>query len=135
MWLAKLEVRLVFQEIAKRLRSIEQMASHAYVRSNFVGGIKSYQFASPKIEELKMARQRLRLLFCDHLNIFEHSSATSTAPDNLAQALDELEADKVLVEAVGSLLVDNHVFMKRAEVEKTAKLEGESLRDFYINYI
>ena len=40
MWLAKLEVRVVFQEIAKRLRSIEQVGQHAYVRSNFVGGIK-----------------------------------------------------------------------------------------------
>ena len=40
MWLAKLEVRVVFQEIAKRLRAIEQVGSHAYVRSNFVGGIK-----------------------------------------------------------------------------------------------
>ena len=66
---------------------------------------------------------------------FEHSSATSAAPDNLSQALDELEADKTLKQAVGAMLVDNHMFMKRAEVEKTAKLEGESLRDFYINYI
>ncbi len=40
MWLAKLEVRIVFQEISKRLRSIEQVGQHAYVRSNFVGGIK-----------------------------------------------------------------------------------------------
>jgi cytochrome P450 len=39
-WLAKLEVRIVFQEIAKRLKSIEQIAPHAFVRSNFVGGIK-----------------------------------------------------------------------------------------------
>lgn len=66
---------------------------------------------------------------------FEHSSATSAAPDNLSQALDELEADKVLAEAVGTVLVDNHVFMKRAEVEKTAQLVGDALRDFYINYI
>jgi cytochrome P450 len=39
-WLARLEVRVVFQEIAKRIKSIEQTAPHAYVRSNFVGGIK-----------------------------------------------------------------------------------------------
>ncbi len=39
-WLAKLEVRIVFQEIAKRIKSIEQAGPHAYVRSNFVGGIK-----------------------------------------------------------------------------------------------
>ncbi len=40
MWLARLEVRVVFQELAKRLNSIEQTGPHAYVRSNFVGGIK-----------------------------------------------------------------------------------------------
>jgi cytochrome P450 len=39
-WLARLEVRIVFQEIAKRIKSIEQIAAHAFVRSNFVGGIK-----------------------------------------------------------------------------------------------
>jgi glutamine synthetase len=66
---------------------------------------------------------------------FEHSSATSAAPDNLSQALDELEKDQVLRQAVGEVLAENHIFMKRAEVEKTSKLEGEALRDFYINYI
>jgi glutamine synthetase len=66
---------------------------------------------------------------------FEHSTATSAAPDNLPEALDELEKDKVLREAVGDMLAQNLVFMKRAEVEKTAKLEGDALRDFYINYI
>jgi cytochrome P450 len=39
-WLARLEVRVIFQEIAKRLKSIEQTGPHAFVRSNFVGGIK-----------------------------------------------------------------------------------------------
>jgi cytochrome P450 len=39
-WLARLEVRIVFQEIARRIKAIEQTAAHAFVRSNFVGGIK-----------------------------------------------------------------------------------------------
>jgi glutamine synthetase len=66
---------------------------------------------------------------------FEHTSATSAAPENLSQAMDELEKDTVLSEAVGQVLVDNQVFMKRAEVEKTKELAGDALRDFYINYI
>jgi glutamine synthetase len=66
---------------------------------------------------------------------FEHSSATSAAPDNLSQALDALEADQELSAAVGQMLVDNHVFMKRAEVQKTEKLVGDALREFYINYV
>jgi len=40
MWLARLEVRVLFQEIARRVKSIEQTGPHAFLRSNFVGGIK-----------------------------------------------------------------------------------------------
>ena len=41
MWLARLEVRVLFQELAKRIRSIEPAGEHRFLRSNFVGGIKS----------------------------------------------------------------------------------------------
>lgn len=40
MWLAKLEVAIVMQELARRLDGIEQVADHAYLRSNFIHGIK-----------------------------------------------------------------------------------------------
>lgn len=40
MWLARLEVRVLFQELAKRIKSIEQTGPHEYLRSNFVGGVK-----------------------------------------------------------------------------------------------
>jgi cytochrome P450 len=40
MWLAKLEVAIVMQELAKRLDTIEQIADHSYLRSNFIHGIK-----------------------------------------------------------------------------------------------
>ena len=41
MWLARLEVRLLFQEFARRVKSIEQTGPLQYLRSNFVGGIKT----------------------------------------------------------------------------------------------
>ena len=41
MWLARPEVRVLFEELAKRLRSIEPAGDHKFLRSNFVGGIKS----------------------------------------------------------------------------------------------
>mgnify|MGYP003668796471 FL=1 len=41
MWLAKLEVKIVLQEIARRVKTIEQTAPHSYLRSNFIHGIKS----------------------------------------------------------------------------------------------
>jgi cytochrome P450 len=40
MWLARLEVRVVLQEVAARVRRIEQAARHDYLRSNFILGIK-----------------------------------------------------------------------------------------------
>ena len=41
MWLARLEVRVLFEELAKRLRSIEPAGDQKFLRSNFVGGLKS----------------------------------------------------------------------------------------------
>ncbi len=41
MWLARLEVRVLFEELAKRISSIEPAGPHKFVRSNFVNGIKS----------------------------------------------------------------------------------------------
>ena len=40
MWLARLEVRVLMQTFAARVKNLEQIAPHAFVRSNFVGGIK-----------------------------------------------------------------------------------------------
>ena len=40
MFLAKLEVRVVLEEMAARVDKIEQTASHDYLRSNFILGIK-----------------------------------------------------------------------------------------------
>ncbi len=40
MWLARLELRVLLQELVKRVSSIEIVDDVEYVRSNFVGGIK-----------------------------------------------------------------------------------------------
>ena len=40
MWLAKLEVRVLMEELAARVARIEPAGPHVYLRSNFVGGIK-----------------------------------------------------------------------------------------------
>jgi len=41
MWLARLEVRVLFEELVKRVRKVEPAGPHQFLRSNFVGGIKS----------------------------------------------------------------------------------------------
>ena len=40
MHLARLEVRILFEELAKRVKHIEPDGAHRFLRSNFVGGIK-----------------------------------------------------------------------------------------------
>ncbi|MFN3937859.1 MAG: cytochrome P450 [Gemmobacter sp.] len=40
MWLARLEVRVLFQELARRIRAIEPAGEARFLRSNFIGGIK-----------------------------------------------------------------------------------------------
>ncbi|MEM7194543.1 MAG: cytochrome P450 [Pseudomonadota bacterium] len=40
MWLARLEIRVLMQELSSRITKIEQTGDHEYLRSNFVGGIK-----------------------------------------------------------------------------------------------
>jgi hypothetical protein len=40
MWLAKLELRVLLQALAARVRRVEPAGPHAFLRSNFVGGIK-----------------------------------------------------------------------------------------------
>ena len=40
MWLARLEVKILLQELVKRIGRIEQTGAHEFLRSNFIGGIK-----------------------------------------------------------------------------------------------
>ena len=66
---------------------------------------------------------------------FDKIDAKQGTAVDLKRAMNDLEADTVLVDAVGRSLVDNHIFMKRKEVIKTRDLEGDGLRDFYVYFL
>jgi glutamine synthetase len=66
---------------------------------------------------------------------FELTDAEEGVAEGLAGALVDLSADVVLCAAVGRELVDNQLFMREAEVEKTASLDHAALRDFYIPFL
>ncbi|MGH1415216.1 MAG: glutamine synthetase [Pelagimonas sp.] len=66
---------------------------------------------------------------------FENTDAKDGVALDLKRAMDDLEKDRALGDAVGRLLVYNHVYMKRKEVRKTRDLEGDQLRDFYVYYV
>jgi len=66
---------------------------------------------------------------------FELTDATEGVAADLAGAIDDLRADSVLADAVGPMLVDNQLFMREAEVDKTADMDHTALRDFYIPFL
>lgn len=66
---------------------------------------------------------------------FEQTDAKNGVAADLTGAINDLEADTVLTAAVGQILCDNQIFMRRMEAEKTAEMDADSLRDFYINFI
>ena len=66
---------------------------------------------------------------------FENTDADQGVAADLSAAIDDLESDIVLAGAIGQGLVDNHVFMKRQEVEKTAGLDVEGEQNFYAHFI
>ena len=66
---------------------------------------------------------------------FDRIDAGQGVAASLGEAMEDLQADAALCAAVGQGLCDNHIFMKRAEVDKTAALEGDALRDFYVWYV
>lgn len=66
---------------------------------------------------------------------FEVTDANEGVGADLAAAIADLAADEVLGDAVGRMLVDNQLFMRTAEVEKTAEMDEISLRNFYIPFL
>jgi glutamine synthetase len=65
----------------------------------------------------------------------EDKDATESVAETLTGALDALQADTVLTQAIGQGLVDNHIGIKRHEVTRTAGLDEQALRDHYIRFI
>ncbi len=66
---------------------------------------------------------------------FEQTDANEGVAADLAGAIADLAADTPLGDAVGRMLVDNQLFMRTAEVEKTSAMDEISLRNFYIPFL
>ena len=56
-------------------------------------------------------------------------------PHSLPEALDALERDRALTQAVGQELVDNLVAIKRAEIAELADKDEQAIFDYYAHYI
>ena len=71
---------------------------------------------------------------CEEGDGLETANTVRCAPENLSLALDALEADQVLVEAVGSELVANFVAMKREEWRRFSQAVTDWELNEYLNY-
>ena len=65
----------------------------------------------------------------------EKVSTDVHAPADLGEALDALEQDSVLVEAIGAELVANYVAIKRQEAATLAGKPAEEQIAYYFHYI
>ncbi|MFN8458808.1 MAG: glutamine synthetase family protein [Anaerolineae bacterium] len=71
----------------------------------------------------------------EELDCLENQSTERHTPDDLNQALNALEADTALVEAVGPEIVANFVAVKRAEWDKFAAAVTDWERNYYLPFI
>lgn len=69
------------------------------------------------------------------LDALENVGTTRHTPEALESALDALQAAPALREAVGGLLVDNLVAIKRAEIEELKDRTEQQIFDYYAPYI
>jgi glutamine synthetase len=66
---------------------------------------------------------------------FETVSTSRHLADDLASSLVELEKDDVLVDALGRLLVENYICIKRAELNEVEGMSASQLFDYYAPFI
>ncbi len=71
----------------------------------------------------------------EDLDGIENVRATRHVPSSLKKALDALDKDAALREALGPLLVDALVFLKRDEAARLEKASVDEIRDFYLPFV
>ena len=71
----------------------------------------------------------------EDLDGLENVRATRHVPSSLAKALDALDADKDLRKAVGDLLCEAQLVLKRDEANRLADKSVDDIRDYYLPFI
>ena len=94
------------------------LAVHAVLQAALLGVEKGYE--CPAEEDL---------------DCIENVRATRHAPTSLNKAMDALDKDSVLRSALGELLVDGLVFLKRDEAKRLASASVDEVRDFYLPFL
>ena len=80
-------------------------------------------------------KDNLPLCAPEDLDGMENVRATRHAPSSLSRALDALEKDKALVQAMGELMIEAHLVLKRDEIKRLTGRSKDEIRDYYIPFI
>ena len=68
----------------------------------------------------------------EDLDGIEHVRAERHTPPTLTRALDRLEKDRRLIEALNSLLVEAFLVLKRDEAKRLKNGHIDQIRDYYL---
>jgi glutamine synthetase len=100
------------------------------------GAANPYTMVATTLQAAKLGfLNKYDLPAAETADCLETQDARDGVAADLSGALNDLVDDKALVQAVGAELVENHVFIKRHEVDRVGALEGDAKRDYYIHYI
>ncbi len=118
-------------------RVTSETGDHARIEHRMADGAANpYTAVAAVLQAARLGRQQnYELQPAETGDCLIHHDAEDGVPDNLSEAISEMQADTRLVDAIGPELIGNLAFVKQDEVEKTANMKDTELRDFYIHYI
>ena len=95
-----------------------------------------YQAVTAVLQAAKSGYEaKLKLQAAEDLDGLEHVRATRHVPSSLAKALDALEKDTVLTQAMGELYCKALIYLKRDEFERLSGSSVDEVRDYYLPFV
>ena len=100
------------------------------------GGANPYVAVATVLEAARLGViDRLAPGSPEDLDGIEHVRAERHTPPTLTRALDRLEKDRRLIEALNSLLVEAFLVVKRDEAKRLKNGHIDQIRDYYLPFL
>jgi len=95
-----------------------------------------YQAVAAVLQAARLGVEgKLTLQAAEDLDGMEYVRATRHVPSSLGKALDALDKDVLLRNAVGELFCDALIYLKRDELERLLGKSVDEVRDFYLPFV
>ncbi len=100
------------------------------------GGCNPYLATHAVLQAAKLGvEHKYALPAAEDLDAIKDTRARVHVPAGLTKALNALEKDRVLYEAIGSGLCEAHLHMKRDEVRRLKGKSVDEARNYYLPFI